>query len=173
MAHSSFAFVLIASLAGPSALLAQETAPETAAPDAAATTPAQVAPADCATDFGVLDTDGNGVLSPTEAPRDTARAAVDGIAPGTDGLTKDQFTQICASETWAQMTPEEGAPFDGANSFTEEQARERATAWNVTEVSPLTLDDQGIWRGTGKVAEAAVNVAVDYKGNVVTTPTTN
>jgi hypothetical protein len=33
----------------------------------------------------------------------------------------------------------------------------------------MTKDDKGVWRGTGMVGNAAANVAVDFKGNVVTT----
>ncbi|OYU41397.1 MAG: hypothetical protein CFE33_00220 [Pseudorhodobacter sp. PARRP1] len=92
------------------------------------------------------------------------------MTPEASGISKAAFLEMCGSDSWAQKTPEEGAPFEGANSFTEEQARDRAVAWNVTEVSALTLDDKGVWRGTGKVDGAAVSVAVDYKGNVVTMP---
>lgn len=169
------ALILVASMAAPSALFAQETttpAPDaTTAPESATPAPApQSMPVDCVADFKTLDADGNGTLSATEAPREMARAAIEGVVPGADGLTQEQFTQICNSPTWAAMVPEEGAPFEGANSFTEEQARERAMAWNVTDVSALTQDDKGIWRGTGMSGGASVSVAIDYKGNVVTTP---
>lgn len=61
-------------------------------------------------------------------------------------------------------------PIEGANSFTEEQARDRALSWNVTDVSALVLDDKGVWRGIGKLDSSDVSVAVDFKGNMVTTP---
>ncbi|QCO56467.1 hypothetical protein EOK75_02120 [Pseudorhodobacter turbinis] len=83
-------------------------------------------------------------------------------------MSKEEYAALCGATAWAENTPEKGAPFEGANSFTEEQAIDRAVAWNVTEVSALTKDDQGIWRGTGMANGAAVSVAVDYKGNVVT-----
>lgn len=186
MTRKALALSLIAGMAAPSALFAQEATPTpsqdpalaqvpdaaTESPNADLTTPsttAEAVPVDCDAEFKALDTDGNTVLSPTEAPREMARAAIDGIVPGTDGLTQEQFTQLCTSSTWS-AAPEEGAPFEGANSFTEEQARERAMAWSVTNVSPLTLDETGIWRGTGTYGGAQVSVAVDYKGNVVTTP---
>lgn len=174
MPNKSLAYLLLATLAAPSAVLAQDsTLP--AAPDAAtadSTTMAGTAP-DCEDEFTTLDADANGYLSEAESPRDHARASVDGVAAGSDGLDRDQFLQLCNAPAWAQDTPEAGAPFEGANSFTEEQAQERAIAWNVTDVSALTKDDQGIWRGTGMVGGKAVSVAVDYKGNVVTTPATN
>ncbi len=125
---------------------------------------------DCDADFATLDTDGNGYLSETESQRAYARSRVDGTTLGEQGLSKEDYNSLCASPNWAENKPEEGAPFEGANSFTEEQARDRAVAWNVTEVSALVQDEMGIWRGTGMVAGAQVSVAVDYKGNVVTSP---
>jgi hypothetical protein len=130
-----------------------------------------LAPAvDCDAQFTALDTDANGYLTDVEAPREFARTRVDAVTPDADGISKAAFLELCGSDHWTQNTVEEGAPFEGANSFTEDQARDRAIAWNVTEVSALTLDEKGVWRGTGKMAGADVSVAVDYKGNVVTTP---
>lgn len=126
--------------------------------------------ADCDAQFIALDADANGYLTDAEAPREFARARVDAVTPEENGISKAAFMELCSSENWVEKAAEEGAPFEGANSFTEEQARDRAVAWNVTEVSALTLDDKGVWRGTGKVNGADVSVAIDYKGNVVTTP---
>lgn len=66
-----------------------------------------------------------------------------------------------------QPAPTPGAPVPGANSFTEEQARERIADAGYTDVGPLTQDDNGVWRGTASKAGMAVNVGVDYQGNVV------
>jgi hypothetical protein len=125
---------------------------------------------DCDAQFTALDTDGNGFLSDTEAPRDYARTRIDGVTLQETGISPAEYAALCSSEKWVENQPEEGAPFEGANSFTEEQARDRAVAWDVTGVSALTLDEQGIWRGEGQLGGSAVSVAVDYKGNVVTTP---
>ena len=58
----------------------------------------------------------------------------------------------------------------GANSFTEGQAKDRAIAHGgVDSVSDLKKDDDGIWRGTASQGGKSVQIAVDYKGNVVTT----
>ncbi len=145
----------------------QETAPVTVAPEMV--TPSAV---DCGAEFATLDVDGNGFLSETEAQRAYARSRVDGVTLTEQGISKEEYATLCAAPAWAEHTPEEGAPFEGANSFTEEQARDRAVAWNVSEVSALTKDDMGIWRGTGTADGKPVSVAVDYKGNVVTTVTT-
>lgn len=144
----------------------------TTAPAEGATAPAEAtaAPADCGAQFTTLDADGSGFLSEAEAPRVYARARVDELAMQDTGVSKDEFLAQCGNDRWTQNVPEEGAPLEGANSFTEEQARDRAVSWNVTEVSALTLDEKGVWRGTGKMDGADVSVAVDYKGNVVATP---
>lgn len=172
MKHHGFAFVLIAALAAPSMMLAQDAAdpPAGGGTGAAPETADSFNQVDCEGDFGALDVNGDGYISQTESARDTARATIDGVTIANEGLSRDQFLVICGSPAWTQTTPEAGAPFEGANSFTEEQARDRAVAWNVTDVSALTKDEQGIWRGTGKVGAEAVAVAIDYKGNVVTTP---
>lgn len=130
-----------------------------------------MAPAgDCDAQFTTLDADANGYLTDAEAPQAFARARVDALTLEDNGINKEAYLNLCGSDNWVEKAVEEGAPFEGANSFTEEQARDRAVAWNVTAVSALTLDDKGVWRGTGKVNDADVSVAIDYKGNVVTTP---
>ena len=59
------------------------------------------------------------------------------------------------------------APLAGANSFTENQAKERIEKAGFTQVSNLKKDDQGIWRGTAMQSGKQTNVALDYRGNVV------
>jgi putative membrane protein len=61
-----------------------------------------------------------------------------------------------------------GAPLEGANSFTQAQAKDRIMAMGLSGASALTKDDKGIWRGTAQKDGKTVNVAVDFKGNVVT-----
>ena len=58
-------------------------------------------------------------------------------------------------------------PLPGANSFTESQARGRIEDRGFVGVADLKKDDQGIWRGTAMKDGKTVNVALDYKGNVV------
>jgi hypothetical protein len=60
-----------------------------------------------------------------------------------------------------------GAPAAGANSFTEAQARSRIEAAGYSNVSGLTKDQDGIWRGKASKAGTTVGVALDYQGNVV------
>jgi hypothetical protein len=79
-------------------------------------------------------------------------------APATDG------------DTPAIATPDDKnatAPVEGANSFTEEQARERIVAAGYSDVTGLVLDDKGVWRGTAMKDGKSANVALDYQGNIV------
>jgi hypothetical protein len=57
-------------------------------------------------------------------------------------------------------------PLPGANSFTENQVRERLETGGYSTVTGLRKDDQGIWRGTASRNGANVPVAVDYRGNI-------
>jgi hypothetical protein len=131
-------------------------------------TPAPTA-AECEVQFKALDADINGTLTEAEAPQVYAHARVGNMTIAPSGYTKDEFLKACADNDYARPAPVAGAPFEGANSFTEGQAKDRATASGVSGISAMTKDDKGVWRGTGMVDTATVNVAVDFKGNVVTT----
>lgn len=54
----------------------------------------------------------------------------------------------------------------GANSFTEGQAQAAITDAGYTDVSALTQDTQGLWKGTASKDGKQVSVSVDYKGAV-------
>ena len=54
----------------------------------------------------------------------------------------------------------------GANSFTESQARTRIAGAGFGKVTPLTKDENGIWRGHGDREGRTVDVGFDYKGQV-------
>lgn len=60
-----------------------------------------------------------------------------------------------------------GAPVAGANSFTKAEAISRIEKAGYTNVSSLTKDQDGIWRGTANNGSATVPVALDFQGNVV------
>ena len=69
----------------------------------------------------------------------------------------------------AVATPGEnntGMPVEGENSFTEAQAMERIAAAGFTDVSKLTLDDKGIWRGSAMKDGKSTSVSIDFQGNV-------
>lgn len=58
------------------------------------------------------------------------------------------------------------APVAGANSFTEDQAREQIAKAGYSDVSALMKDDNGIWRGKATKDGATHDVQVDFQGNV-------
>jgi putative membrane protein len=71
----------------------------------------------------------------------------------------------------AGATPTVGAapprgPAPGANSFTEGQAKSRIESHGFTNLSGLTKDDQGIWRGKAMKDGRNVNVSLDFHGDV-------
>ncbi len=59
-----------------------------------------------------------------------------------------------------------GAPAAGANSFTEGQAKSRLEDNGFSNVSDLTKDQNGVWRGKGSKGGKTVDVSVDYQGNI-------
>ncbi|WP_354191537.1 PepSY domain-containing protein [Bosea sp. OAE506] len=57
----------------------------------------------------------------------------------------------------------------GSNSFTQEQARDRLERSGYSEVTGLTKDESGIWRGKARYGEALVTVGLDYRGAILRT----
>jgi hypothetical protein len=73
-------------------------------------------------------------------------------------------------DTPAVATPDSGnatAPVEGANSFTEAQAKERIEAAGYTGLDGLMLDDKGIWQAKATKDGKSVAVSMDYQGNIV------
>jgi negative regulator of sigma E activity len=58
------------------------------------------------------------------------------------------------------------APAKGSNSFTEAQAKDRIAQRGYTNVADLKKDNDGVWRGTARHSGQAVQVWLDYKGNI-------
>lgn len=141
---------------------------------AAATGIVFCAPAFAATDtqcnemWKQADANSDGSLSGAEANRYAASLRVRNKSVPTGGaISKNVFLENCKSDVFATAAVDPGAPLKGANSFTEGQAQDRVLAAGYTDVSALTKDDKGIWRGTAAQEGKSVKVAVDYKGNVV------
>ena len=125
--------------------------------------------ADCQTRYTSVDKSKHGYVLETEAPSYFAFYRL-GNKQLTDGkLPKDTFLKDCVAGFYDVTATDSGAPLPGANSFTEEQAKDRIVAHGGYTVSDLKKDDAGIWRGTAMIDSAKQNVAVDYKGNVVFT----
>ncbi|MCJ8151647.1 MULTISPECIES: PepSY domain-containing protein [Shinella] len=79
-------------------------------------------------------------------------------APATDGDTPAVATPDTKNAT---------APVEGANSFTEEQAKERLSEAGYADITGLMLDDKGVWQAKAMKDGKAVGVALDYQGNIV------
>lgn len=58
------------------------------------------------------------------------------------------------------------APVPGANSFTMAQAQKRMEDQGYSQVSGLAKDANSIWRGHAMKDGKAVDVALDYQGNI-------
>ena len=127
--------------------------------------------AECQDMWKKADANNDGVLSDNESMRYGALMRVGDRTIATEGkITKAEFMDACKADVYASRKSEAGAPLKGANSFTEGQAKDRAIGYgSVDSVSGLKKDDDGIWRGTGTQGGKTVQIAVDYKGNVVTT----
>lgn len=77
--------------------------------------------------------------------------------------SKDQPGNAAVNTTDSAQPKE---PVKGANSFTESQASERIAATGFGDVKGLAKDDDGIWRGKGTKDGKAVDVSLDFQGNV-------
>ena len=126
--------------------------------------------AECQDMWKKADANSDGTLSDKESMRYVALMRIGNRTIATEGrITQTEFMDACKADIYAPRKAEEGAPLKGANSFTEGQAKDRAIGHgNVDAVAGLKKDDDGIWRGTGTQAGKTVEIAVDYKGNVVT-----
>jgi len=124
--------------------------------------------AECQDMWKKADANNDGVLSDAEAQRYSAAMRVaDKPLPANGKWDQTAFLDACKGEVFAPRKADAGAPLKGANSFTEGQAKDRAVAHGFSSVSDLKKDGDGIWRGSAMQDGKAVQVAVDYKGNVV------
>jgi hypothetical protein len=125
--------------------------------------------AECQDMWKKADANADGVLSDRESIRYVALMRIGNRTLASEGrITQAEFMDACKADIYAPRKAEEGAPLKGANSFTEGQAKDRAMAHGMESVSDLKKGDDGIWRGTATQGGKTVQIAVDYKGNVVT-----
>jgi hypothetical protein len=123
---------------------------------------------ECATLWKIADINGDGKLTGTEGDRYLAMMRIANQPAGANGtLTESVFQESCKTDFFKIADADIGAPFAGANSFTQSQAKDRVVAHGMSMPASLALDDKGIWRGTAMQDGKSVHVAVDYKGNVV------
>ena len=86
-------------------------------------------------------------------------------APSLAATANDNAPSNPAVKTTEGNNP--GAPAAGANSFTEGQAKSRIEARGYGNISGLMKDAKGLWHGKAMKDGHAVNVSLDYQGNVV------
>jgi len=125
--------------------------------------------AECQDMWKKADANGDGNVSGGEAIRYMSFMRVAGMTVATEGtITQTEFMNACKADAYKPKQADAGAPLKGSNSFTEAQAKDRIIAQGMDSVAGLKKDGDGIWRGTAQQAGKSVQVAVDYKGNVVT-----
>lgn len=128
--------------------------------------------AECQAMWKKADTAGTGVLSGPSAARYTAAMRVHDKQVSADGnVNQSSFLEACRADVFAMGKVDPGAPLKGSNSYTEGQAKDRAIAQGLMVVGEMKKDGDGIWRGNATQDGKTVQVAVDYKGNVVTQAT--
>lgn len=126
--------------------------------------------AECADMWKKADANSDGNVSGGEAIRYMSFMRVAGMTVATEGtITQAEFMNACKADAYKAKQADAGAPLKGSNSFTEAQAKDRVIAQGMDGVTTMTKDGDGIWRGTAQQAGKPVQVAVDYKGNVVAT----
>ncbi len=106
------------------------------------------------------------VGTPTAPPTGTA------TTPSTGSGVVDRNTGKAAAggetnQAVATTNANASQPAHGANSFTMGEAQRRIAGKGYENVSALTKDDQGVWRGTATKDGKSVPVALDYQGNVI------
>ena len=138
--------------------------------------------ADCKAEWTKADVNKDNFLTDLEAAPYLSKLRMAGKPAPADGkITPAIFDENCKADVFATAAKMDasptavkadakmdvGAPLKGANSFTEAQAKDRILAVGLSNVSSLKKDADGIWRGTASKDSKTINVAVDFKGNVV------
>jgi hypothetical protein len=123
--------------------------------------------AECAAAVTKADANADGTVTEAEGGRYFAALRIADKATTDGKLSKAAFLDHCKAGVFNLTKTEAGAPLPGANSFTENQAKDRLLAAGYVNVSALAKDTNGVWRGTGSDGAKSLKVAVDFKGNVV------
>ncbi len=96
------------------------------------------------------------------APDRTEGASTSGAA-GTDAAQTSQGT---SDRTPTQPAATAANPAVRGNLFTEEQARTHLARAGYVNISGLTKDENGAWRGAAMKDGKTIMVGIDVKGNV-------
>jgi hypothetical protein len=123
--------------------------------------------AECAAALTKADANADGTVTEAEGGRYFAALRIADKATTDGKLSRAAFLDHCKAGVFNLTKTDTGAPLPGANSFTENQAKDRLLAAGYINVSALAKDTNGVWRGTGSDGAKSLKVAVDFKGNVV------
>lgn len=123
--------------------------------------------AECTTAWTTADANKDGGVTIDEGARYHAAIRVGDKSIADGKLSQADFTAHCKAGLFDVRANDTGAPLKWANSFTEAQAHDRATAYGLSSVAGLKKDADGIWRGTAQKDGKPVSVGIDYKRNVV------
>ena len=105
-----------------------------------------------------------GVLAQTTTSPSSTMQVPPAVATGTTATTPSSTTPPAVAKSGTNATT--SAPVAGANSFTMAQAQKRMEDQGYMQVSELAKDQNSVWRGRAMKDGKAVNVALDYQGNV-------
>lgn len=96
----------------------------------------------------------------------TARSAANGA--GNAASSASNGAAINRNPAVATTSANDPAPAKGANSFTMGEAKTRLERNGYSNVSSLTKDNDGVWRGQAQKNGQQTTVWLDYKGNTGT-----
>jgi opacity protein-like surface antigen len=91
----------------------------------------------------------------------TGAVAQNQTPPAKDGPQNSAINRSDSSNRQAD------APVAGRNSFTEGEAKSRIEKMGFSNVTNLKKDEKGVWRGRAMKDGKAVDVSLDYQGNVI------
>ena len=85
-------------------------------------------------------------------------------------ITQAEFMDACKADVYAPRKADAGRTAEGRQQLHRRPGQgPRHRPRRRRQRRGLKKDDDGIWRGTGTQSGKTVQIAVDYKGNVVTT----
>ena len=108
----------------------------------------------------------NAPATSTQSSATTVPAATTAPNTTTGGLTGKAAASGNDNQAVATTSASADQPAKGSNSFTQGEAASHIEAKGFTNVSGLTKDQDGIWRGTAQKDGQSRSVWLDYKGNV-------
>ena len=104
--------------------------------------------------------------APSRSTPSQAPPAVTAPAPAAPSSQDTAAASGNSNQTVATTNANAPTPARGANSFTEGEARSKIESNGYSNVSGLTKDDNGVWRGNAQKGSQQAQVWLDYKGNV-------